>query len=66
MPAIQPRPEQPSTTVGTPTMHYLIEAEAHTRAALRLVELDPSDEARREAGILQLVAQRLRARRLAA
>jgi hypothetical protein len=44
----------------------LIEAESHVRQAGRLVELDPDADAQREAIILFRVAQRLRARRLAA
>lgn len=55
---------QDSTAPGGPTMHYIIEAEAHARAAGRLVELDPDPEAQREARILFLAAARLRARRV--
>ena len=47
-------------------MTLLIEAEAHARQAARIIELDPNPDARREARILILAAQRLRARRLAA
>lgn len=42
----------------------LIEAEAHVRVAGRLVELDPDPDAQREAKLLFLIAQRLRARRV--
>jgi hypothetical protein len=42
----------------------LIEAEAHARQAARWIELDPSEDGRREALIMYRVAQRLRARRL--
>ena len=47
-------------------MSLLIEAEAHARQAARIVELDPDPDARRDARILIMAAQRLRARRLAA
>ena len=47
-------------------MSLLIEAEAHARQAARIIELDPDPDARRDARILIMAAQRLRARRMAA
>lgn len=57
--------DSPTTEAGV-TVRYQIEAEAHARQAARLVELDPEPDAQREARILYLAAQRIRARRLAA
>jgi hypothetical protein len=53
------------TLTGGPSVSLLIEAEAHVRQALRIVELDPDPDARREAKILDLAAARIRARRAA-
>jgi hypothetical protein len=54
------------TLTGGPSVALLIEAEAHVRQALRIVELDPDPDARREARVLDLAAARIRARRWAA
>lgn len=54
----------PHSAAPATTMHYLIEAEAHARQAARLVELLIDEDARRDARLLILAAQRLRARRL--
>ncbi len=58
-------PEHSTATSGA-AMTYYIDAEAHARAAARLVELDPDLDAQREARILYLAAQRIRSRRLGA
>lgn len=66
--ALQPRhhrPEQRSTSVGTPTMHHLmIEAEAHARQAGRLCELIHDEEWQRTARLLFRAASRIRTDRL--
>jgi hypothetical protein len=54
------------TLAGGPSYALLITAESCARRAARIVELDPDPDARREASILILAAQRIRARRLAA
>lgn len=61
-----PSTARPIATTGGPSIELLIEAEAHARQAARIVELDPDPDARREARVLVMAAQRLRARRLAA
>jgi hypothetical protein len=48
------------------TIAGLIDAEVHARECGRLIELDLSSDAQREARIVFLVAARLRSRRLAA
>jgi hypothetical protein len=45
------------------TMHYSIEAEAHVRAAARLVELNPDESAQRTAAVLYAMAGRIRGSR---
>lgn len=64
-------PESPTaeplvTLAGGPSLALLVTAEECARTAARIVELDPDPDARREARVLILAAQRLRARRLAA
>ena len=54
------------TASGAVTIRVLIDAEAHVKEALRLLELDVDPTLRREAKILDLAAARIRARRRAA
>jgi hypothetical protein len=53
----------PHSAPSDVTVHYSIDAEAHVRAAARLVELDPDESAQRTAAVLYAMAGRIRGSR---